>query len=60
MSKEFYTAKEVASIATVCQATVRGWAATGKLPAIKMGRGWRVPAAAVDALKAHGTAPMSS
>lgn len=39
---EFLTVEEIASTLKVSVQTVRNWIKTGKLPALKVGRQWRV------------------
>ena len=40
--KEVLTIKEVASYLRVSRCTVWRWCNSGKLPAFKVGRGWRI------------------
>jgi excisionase family DNA binding protein len=39
---EFLTVEEIANTLKVSVQTVRNWIKTGKLPALKVGRQWRV------------------
>ena len=52
---EFYTVDEVAEIMRVKKKTVYGWIKADKLRAVKAGKAYRIPAAAVEQLKTDGT-----
>ena len=44
MSSELLTASEVAAYFRVSKATILRWCAEGRIPAIRIGREWRIPA----------------
>ena len=46
--QSFFTPREVSELLRVSVYTVRRWIRQGDLPAYKVGRGWRVSAAAID------------
>lgn len=46
----YYTCKEVAEILKLSLDTIRSWARTGKLPAFKIGKSYRIPKEAIDQL----------
>jgi excisionase family DNA binding protein len=55
MVDEILTVQEVADYLKVSRTTVWRWCSTGKLPAFKIGRGWRVRWADVqDAIRQNG------
>ena len=47
---ELLTTREVADLFKVSRLTVRRWCATGALPAIKFGHGWRISRTRLDKL----------
>jgi excisionase family DNA binding protein len=47
---ELLTTEEVADLFKVSRLTVRRWCATGALPAIKFGHGWRISRSRLDRL----------
>jgi len=49
---------EVAKYLRVSQATVLRWCASGKLPAFKIGREWRIPKSELDRLARSGQLPL--
>jgi excisionase family DNA binding protein len=44
----FYTVKDIADMFQVAETTVRHWIRTGELPAIAIGKGWRVTREGLD------------
>ncbi|ACQ81506.1 excision promoter, Xis [Beutenbergia cavernae DSM 12333] len=55
----FLTVAEVAELVRVSRMTVYRMVQAGDLPAIRVGKSYRVPAAAVDALVSDGLAPLA-
>ena len=45
----YLTVPEVAALLRVDPATVRRWINSGRLAAVRLGHGWRVPQTAIDA-----------
>ena len=48
------TVREAAEQLRVKEATVRGWCRAGKVPAVRIGRDWRISAWAVQNFRAEG------
>lgn len=44
MSQKLLTVSEVAAYFRVSKATILRWCAQGRIPAIRIGREWRIPA----------------
>ena len=51
MEEKFMTTNELAEIMRISPATVRRWALTGRIPAIRIGREWRISAEFLKELK---------
>ena len=51
---DHYSSYETAEIFGVTFRTIYTWIRNGKLQAVKIGRQWYIPKAAVDALLEHG------
>lgn len=52
--REYMTPYEAAEIFGVTFRTIYNWVRSGKLRAVKIGKQWRIPKAAVDALLENG------
>ena len=50
VTDEMLTTAEVADLFRVSQLTIRRWCASGMLPALKLGRGWRISKERLDSL----------
>lgn len=48
MTQRYYTTKTAAERMEVAPVTVRLWCEQGRLPAIKLGKLWKIPVAAVE------------
>jgi len=46
----YYTTNEIAALLRVTPRTIYNWIYSGKLPAIKVGKSYRIPKEAVDQL----------
>lgn len=55
-----YTLDEVAEILKVTKRTLYNYVKEGKLPAVKMGKYWRVPAESLQAFISTGTPILDS
>lgn len=42
LSRKFMSVKEIADLLDVCETTVRHWIHDGELPAVDVGREWRI------------------
>lgn len=47
---QVYTTRETANLLRITDRTVRQWIKDGKLPAVKVGSGWRIQKADLDQL----------
>jgi len=56
-TERYLTVPEVAAITTESEDTTRRRCATGQLPAVKLGRAWRVPESAVHKFLSPGVRP---
>lgn len=54
MSFSYYTCEEVAAMLKITTQTVYDWIAAGKLPAIKIGKSYRIERGGVEALINRG------
>ncbi len=50
LERKAYSPKEVQEMLGISQTTVYRWLETGKLPAVKIGKLWRIPADALEEL----------
>ena len=50
----YYTCKEVASMLKITTQTIYDWIAAGKLPAIKIGKSYRIEEGDIEALINRG------
>lgn len=48
MAEKFYTTFEIAELLNTPATTVRQWVQKGKLGAVKVGRGYRIPQSQLD------------
>ncbi len=55
LQEPLLTTAEVAHLLKMTEATVRRWIRDGALPAIQIGREWRIAAADLDEFLAHRT-----
>jgi excisionase family DNA binding protein len=60
MVNEVLTVEEVARLLKVTSTTVRRWCLSGRLPAFKIGRAWRIPREGLRRLTDPGGADRSS
>jgi excisionase family DNA binding protein len=49
--------REVAQRLDVTEETIRDWIASGKLPAVKIGKSWRIRSEDVDRILQEGLSP---
>lgn len=56
VTDEIWTVREVADYLKVSRTTIWRWCHQGKLPAFKIGRGWRVHRSEVEKLMEEGRA----
>ncbi|MBM4467444.1 MAG: helix-turn-helix domain-containing protein [Chloroflexi bacterium] len=50
VERKAYSPKEVQEMLGIAQTTVYRWLTSGRLPAVKIGRLWRIPADALEEL----------
>ena len=54
---EILTVREVAEYLKLSRTTVWRWCNEGKLPAFKVGRGWRIHRSAIERITGHSPIP---
>ena len=55
MTEQLFTTEDAAEFLRVHVETVRFWIRTGRLAAVKVGRGWRIRRGDLDRIAEHGT-----